>query len=251
MPLADRLEWATFSLLSTSAGLSEDAFFDRIAGMFAGPDTPDEELVRACFESYSAPDSTPERAYSGDQLQARFDEHTVLVGLLAEYGHRLGLRCWIGRHEQKRSFRGAPLGSLLSEREQRVFLPSVTAGRTEALEATDCIWYLRGGRATFLFEVEWTAMLSETLLRARRIGTDDTVVRFLVVLPERVELLRLKLDRSPLLREELAHGNWHILKADHLRRLMSREEANLEHLAPYLGLDPEIERQGEQLALFG
>ena len=34
-------------------------------------------------------------------------------------------------------------------------------------------------------------------------------------------------------------------------RLLSREDAGLGDLEPLLGLDPEIERQGEQLALFG
>ena len=45
--------------------------------------------------------------------------------------------------------------------------------------------------------------------------------------------------------------NWHILKADHLRRLHAREDASLDQLAPVLGLDPEIERGAEQLPLFG
>ncbi len=47
---------------------------------------------------------------------------------------------------------------MLTEIEQRVYLPLVTPGPAEALEQVDCIWYLRG-KATFMFEVEWTAML--------------------------------------------------------------------------------------------
>ncbi|HSH21144.1 MAG TPA: hypothetical protein VK992_00825, partial [Candidatus Caenarcaniphilales bacterium] len=75
-------------------------------------------------------------------------------------------------------------------------------------------------------------------------------VRFLVIPPERTELVRLKLQRSPVLREALAAGNWHILKSNHLRRLTAAEEAGLDQLGPLLGLDPEVERQPEQLALF-
>ena len=52
MPLADRVEWAVYSLLSTAGPLSEAAFLDRVAGLFTGPDLPDEALVRACLESY-------------------------------------------------------------------------------------------------------------------------------------------------------------------------------------------------------
>ena len=70
------------------------------------------------------------------------------------------------------------------------------------------------------------------------------------MLPERVDLVRFKLERSPLLRRALERDNWHILKADHLRALVAQEGADLERLAPYLGLDPEVERGGEQLPLF-
>ncbi|MGZ6271800.1 MAG: hypothetical protein ACXWPJ_07005, partial [Candidatus Limnocylindrales bacterium] len=118
------------------------------------------------------------------------------------------------------------------------------------LWGTDAIWYLRG-KATFLFEVEWTAMLAEPVLRrGARIPTDDTVVRFLIIAPERTELIRFKLERSPVLRRTLEADNWHFLKAPHLRALVDREEVSLDLLGPYLGLDPEVEASGEQLSLF-
>jgi hypothetical protein len=251
-PLSDRLEWAIFSILSTSGGLTEAAFFSRIAGMFRGHDTPDEELVRAVLDAYRSPEPSLDGLLrTDDTLQRRTEEHGTTVGLLAEYGQRLGLRVWIAPREQRRTYRGEPLRNLLSELEQRVYLPLVSQGSSEALEAVDCIWYLRG-KATFCFEVEWTAMLDEAVLRrGPRIASSDNLVRFLVVPPERTELVRLKIARSPLLRERMEEDNWHILKSDHVRRLWAREDATLESLEPMLGLDPEIERQGEQLAFFG
>jgi hypothetical protein len=250
LPLADRVEWAVFSLLSTSGGLSESAFFERLAAMFRGHDTPDEALIRACLESYRSRASTDQALRTHDDLQARYAEHAELSGLLVEFGHRLGLRCWIGKQEQKRAYRDAPLAQLMSETERRVYLPLVSRGPIDVLESTDVIWYLRN-KATFLFEVEWTAMLGEVLLRrGPAIPNADELVRFLVVLPERVELVRFKLARSPLLRLALERDNWHILKADHLRNLVAREGADLVDLGPYLGLDAEIERGGEQLPLF-
>ena len=250
IPLSDRLEWAVFSLLTTAGGLSEAAFYDRIAAMFRGYDAPDQSLVRACLDSYRSRASTPDMLMTGDDLQARYREHTELVGGLVEYGHRLGLRCWVSPKEQKRPYLGRPLSSLLSDVEERAYLPLVSRGPVEALEAVDCMWYQRG-KGALIFEVEWTAMLGESVLRrGRAIPQDETLVRFLVVLPERVELVRFKLARSPILREALAEGNWHILKANHLRAIVEREGADLGRFEPYLGLDPEIERQGEQLPLF-
>lgn len=251
LPLADRLEWSVFSLLSTSRGISEEAFFQRIASMFARHDTPDDELVRSCLESYRAPDAPADALSTNDDLVARYEEHGTLIGMLAEYGHRLGLRCWIGRREQRRRYGNGVLGDLLTDLEQRAYLPLVAPGSADALDSTDCIWYLRGHKATFLFEVEWTAMIAEALLRrGPRIDTTDTTVRFLVIVPERTELVRLKIARSPLLRAAMDEGNWHILKANHLRRLHEAEGADLARLGTLLGLDPEIEQAGEQLPLF-
>jgi hypothetical protein len=250
-PLSDRLEWAAYGLLSTSQGVDETVFFERVARMFTGHDTPDPELVRAVLDSYRDPDSTLVSLRPRDNLTARHAEHGEIVGLLTEYGHRLGLRVHVSPKERRREFRGGTVGDLLSEDEDRAYVPLIATGDAQILESIDCIWYLRG-KATFLFEVEWTAMLTDALLRrGPRIPSDDTLVRFLVIPPERVELVRLKLARSPLLRRALDEQNWHILKSDHLRRLHARDESGLDQMAPMLGLDPEIEREAEQLPLFG
>jgi len=103
-----------------------------------------------------------------------------------------------------------------------------------------------------MFEVEWTAMLGEPLLRRHaRIPPAQDLVRFLAIAPERTELVRFKLDRSPVLREALREGNWHIVKWNHLRTFLASEPLELSGLEPYLGLDPRVERTGEQLGLFG
>ncbi len=121
----------------------------------------------------------------------------------------------------------------------------------EAVGAVDAIWYLRG-RLAFLFEVEWTAMIGDAVLRrGREVPVGDQQARFLVVPAERTELLRLKLARSPWLRAEVERQNWHVLKWQHLATLAGRPGAKLEWLEPVLGLDPLIERGGEQLTMFG
>jgi hypothetical protein len=46
-------------------------------------------------------------------------------------------------------------------------------------------------------------------------------------------------------------GNWHVLKWNHLRSFLARDPLSLGDLEPYLGLDPVVERSGDQMALFG
>ena len=248
-PLADRVEWAVFSLLSTAGPIPEAAFHERIASLFVGHDLPDEGLVRACLESYRSMASTPDGLITGDDLLRRSQEHTELLALIATAGHRLGMRVWIGKREQTRRLGAGSLGDLLDPSEQRAYLGGISRAADELLEV-DGIWYIRG-KLAFLFEVEWTAMLDDPLLRRHaRIPPDDSLVRFLVVAPERTELLRYKLDRSPLLRAALEQGNWHFIKSNDLRAFLARDPLTLADLEPFLGLDPEVERTGDQLPLF-
>ena len=250
VPLADRVEWAVFSLLSTAGPLSERAFYERIASLFAGHDIPEQGLVEACLDSYRSLASTPERLLTTDDLLGRSQEHTELLAALAEAGRRLKMRIWIGRREQTRRLPNGVLGDLLDDGEKQAHL-GIVSSAAEELAEVDCIWYVRGV-VGFLFEVEWTAMLGEPLLRKHaRIPPDEGLIRFLVIAPERAELVRYKLARSSLLRAALDAGTWHIIKSNHLRTFLARDPLDLDDLEPYLGLDPSVERSAEQMALFG
>jgi hypothetical protein len=249
-PLADRVEWATWSILSTAGRLTEAGFFDRIYRLFPGLQAPDEELARACLTSYAAPG---ERGSLGtaDDLGSRTEEHGLTIATLVEYGHRLGLRAWIASREHDRVVGGRPLLDRLADDERRAYLPLIVRAPAEVVGAVDVLWYLRG-KLAFLFEVEWTAMMGDAVLgRGRDIPVGDQQARFLVIPGERAELVRLKLARSPWLRSEVERQNWHILKWQHLDTLSQRPGARMEWLEPVLGLDPLIERGGEQLTMFG
>jgi hypothetical protein len=250
-PLADRVEWAVFSLLSSAGHLTERAAIERTAAMFHSPDVPDGALVEACLKSYVAPTSRPDAIVGFDQLERRTADHDSVIATLAELGHRLGMRVWIGKRQQARRIAGSALSSLLDSDELEVHLPLITWAPEGELDRVDCAWYVRR-RATFLFEVEWTAMLGEPILvHHARYPEDDRVVRFLVVPQERAGLVKFKLARSPLLRKAIAERNWHFLKWNHLAAFAARQDLTLDALEPYLGLDATADKAGEQLPLFG
>jgi hypothetical protein len=210
----------------------------------------DEELVRAGLAAYVAPGELGSLG-TNDDAAARADDHARVIAALVDYAHRLGLRAWVASREHDRRFEGRTLAERLTDEERRVYLPLVIRAPGDALGAVDVIWYVRG-RLSFLFEVEWTAMVGDAILnRGRQIPVGEQQARFLVVPAERAELLRLKLERSPWLRAEIERQNWHVLKWQHLDTLASRDGARLEWLEPVLGLDPLIERGGEQLTMFG
>ncbi len=251
IPLADRVEWAVYSLLSTAGSIAEGAFFERVAALFSGHDLPDEGLVRAALASYRGPASTATRLVTHEDLRRRTGEHAELLAHLANGGHRLGMRIWIGRRDQARQVGDRTLGDYLDpHREREPWFPTISIVPKEDGEAVDCIWYQRGGTA-LLWEVEWTAMLGDVLLRRHaRIPPDDRIVRFLAIPAERRELARHKLEASPILRDAMEASNWHLILWPHLRAWLDRDPLDLADLEPYLGLDPPIERHAEQLPLF-
>ncbi|MDQ3880306.1 MAG: hypothetical protein M3295_04455, partial [Chloroflexota bacterium] len=249
-PLPDRVEWAAFSLLSTGGGIDEASAIERIYRLFPGLASPDEELIRACLAAYARPDGNG-RLTTDDDVQVRYEDHSRVIGQIADLGHRLGMRAWISRAEQRRSAGGRTLASHLAEDERRAYLPLIVKGTPDALAELDALWYVRG-RLAFLFEVEWTAMLGDPILkRGTRIEESAQQVRFVVFPASRTALVRLKLERSPWLRSEVERQNWHFLKWEHLEALVARGVTTLDALEPMLGLDPLAERGGEQLTIFG
>ena len=127
LPLSDRVEWAVFSLLSTAGGLTEAAFFDRIATMFRGHDTPDEALVRACLDSYRSRASTPDLLRR--TTSCRHATRTTRSSSGSSSSTVTGSACAAGSASRSTSagpYRGAPLLAQLSEVEQRAYLPLIS-----------------------------------------------------------------------------------------------------------------------------
>jgi hypothetical protein len=89
------------------------------------------------------------------------------------------------------------------------------------------------------------------LVHHARYPIDDKVVRFLIVPPERADLVKVKLARSPLLRRAIDERNWHFFKWNHLAEYAALPEVTLAAMEPYLGLDATADTVGEQLPLFG
>src|SRR4029078_5771464 len=94
-------------------------------------------------------------------------------------------------------------------------------------------------------------MLVNVFVRGHpRIPPDERIVRFLVLAPERRELARHKLESSPVLRAAMEAASLHFLLWPHMLAWLERGPLDLADIEPYLGLDPAVERQAEQLGLF-
>ena len=202
VPLADRVEWSVFSLLSTAGPIVGDRLL-----------RPDRRVVqrpRRCpTTASSGPASTAIGAWP-----ARPSGSSPATTCCA--GARSTPSCWrriaerrspardAGLDRPPRADAGATGSGSLGDLLERRASDRPRSGRSARRPTTSPRSMPSGtsaARSAFLFEVEWTAMLGEPLLRRHaRIPPDDALIRFLVIAPERTELVRYKLERSPLLR---------------------------------------------------
>ena len=174
-PLADRVEWATFSILTTAGRLDEAAFLERIYVLFPGLDAPDEELVRASLAAYA---SVGRRGCCAARSW-RYARRTTPGSSAPWSTTAIGSACgaWVGRRVRSPVCRHDPPRALRDD-ERRAYLPLIVRASAETLAAIDAIWYVRG-RMAFMFDVEWTAMLGEPILRRGvQIEPTDQQARF-------------------------------------------------------------------------
>ena len=229
-----------FSLLSTAGPLSETAFFERIASLFSGHDLPDDGLVRACLDSYRSLASTPERlhhrpttscaaARSTRSCWRRSPTPATGSGCASGSGgasRRGGSAAGTARRPARRRASSAPT-SAASARPSRSSPRSTASGTSAA-------------RSAFLFEVEWTAMLGEPLLRRHaRIPPDDGARSASWSSPRSgpsssATSSRARRSCGPRSRPATGTSSSPI----HLRTFLARDPLDLADLEPYLGLDP-------------
>jgi hypothetical protein len=249
-PLSDRLEWAVLTFLATAGPVEPDRIVGAVEERLRLEDPRDRALLRACLDSYAAPTGDG-RLVARESIVARTHDHTRILARLVELGHALGLAVWLPSRARSRRIDGRSLDALLGDRERRADLAGLLQVPPDAVEGVDAVWYVRG-RATFVFEVTWTAMLAAPVLRrGPLLPTDERTVRFLVLAPERRSLARAKLDRSAFLRATFEADNWHVLLWNELERFAGLDRPSLAALEPFLGLDPPLERlAGDQLSLF-
>jgi len=125
-PLTDRVEWAVFSLLSSAGHLTERAAIRADRGHVQEPRRPGRVAHRSLSGQLSRATSTAEAVAGFERLESRTAEHDRVIAMLADVGHRLGMRVWIGRRQQERRVDGRPLGSMLDAAEREIHLPLIT-----------------------------------------------------------------------------------------------------------------------------
>jgi hypothetical protein len=254
-PLDDRLEWGMWGLLAASREVDTRTLLRRAYGLFRDVETPDRELVERCVAAYGEQgDDGKWRLRDEDVLVRRQADQTLLAAQLVDAGHRLGFKVHVGRDLERRALpealadRGRVLADLETDSERAIPVSRVSRVSAEALEYVDVVWYDRG-RMVFVWQIEWTARLHRSVVAlGESIPDEDRVFRFVAIADERRSLAEFKLRRAPALADLVRRRGWRFVKWAPLRNWAARPDLALDLLEPVLGLSPEVEQMGQQLA---
>ncbi|MGH2471812.1 MAG: hypothetical protein ACRDG6_05335, partial [Candidatus Limnocylindria bacterium] len=254
-PLDDRLEWGVWGLLSASHDVETRTVLRRAYGLFRDVETPDRELVERCIAAYGhQSDDGRWRLREEDSLVRRQADQTLLAVQLVDAGRRLGFKVHVGRDLERRALplahvdRGTVLGDLMTEEERSSDISRISGIHSEALDYIDCLWYDKG-RLVFLWQLEWTARLHRSIVAlGEAVPDEDRVFRFFAIADERRALAEFKLRRAAATAEVVRQRGWRFVKWGPLRSWATRPDVALDLLEPVLGLSPEVEQTGQQLA---
>ena len=208
-----------------------------------GHDLPDEALVAACLASYRSLASTSDRIVTSDDLLRRSHEHSEIVADLVDTGHRLGMRAWIASRDADPAGPRPPARDWLDE--SSAGPPGRSGARMTWTGSMS--WQVRG-RASFCSRSSGPPCSRPPSAGAPSSRPAD-IVRFLVIVPERTELVRYKLGAR---RSAGRPRGGQLASSRRTTCAFAARGVSLGELEPYLGLDPAVERQGsEQMPLFG
>jgi hypothetical protein len=254
-PLDDRLEWGVWGLLSASRDVETRTLLRHSYGLFRDVETPDRELVERCITAYGQQsDDGRWRLRDEDMLVRRQADQTLLAVQLIDAGHRLGFKVHVGRDLERRPLteayadRGTVLGDLMTDTERVADISRVARLHSDALDYIDCLWYDKG-QLVFLWQLEWTARLHRSVVAlGEGVPDEDRVFRFFAIADERRALAEFKLRRASATAEVVRRRGWRFVKWGPLRSWATRPDVALDLLEPVLGLSPEVEQTGQQLA---
>jgi hypothetical protein len=208
--LSDRVEESAGRLLAESGPLTAGVFSRLVYEQFPADLTPEPELLSACLHAYG-------REAATGFWQVRAED----------------------RPEVREAERTAIVAGLMG-------LGHRLGYRAASRPPFDLAWS-RSGQVSAVFAVRWQALLGEVLALAQ---AAPGVQPYLVIPGGRSALVSLKLARNPLWQGLVDGAHWRFVKYRHVRDLLAQPDVDEYTLRTIVGLDPIVEREAVQLALF-
>ncbi len=209
-PLCDRVELFADEVLRGVPSMTEAEFAQAVYAQFPGSLTPEKELVAGCLRALS------QETTSG---------------------------CWQLRPEDMPGSRQTESRAII---ESLLALGTRLGFRAVPRPPFDAAWF-EGEQARAAFSVRWQAAVSETLSLG---GQLEGAQPYMVIPGGRAALVSYKLARNPLWQQAVDEEGWRFIKYRHVRHLATQLDVDEYTLQTIVGLDPIVEKEQAQLALF-
>lgn len=222
VPLTERVEQTVYRKLHQKGKVTFTEVWDAVSTVFPNSLTSDSTSIMDALKVYA-------RKVTGGywllkpEIQQRLNQHSEILGLLAQIGKKQGYDIWVGKREQHEKDSGfGATGKLLKEYMTIDKLKVENASNQEVIENIDLLW-VKGNNIKALFEIESTTTMTSALLRGSNV--DMKVDKFMVLPEEREEQFNNKLT-SPLFREHFDNEGWKLIYFDSLRAAYTKTKNN-------------------------
>lgn len=205
-PIADRVEKVVLNILNRDIKVSFDEVLQQIFIKFPNALTPDTQSVIRVLEEYSV--KTKDGKWQLKPIvKIRESEHSKMMYYLAIIGKKLNFDVVTGHPEAQ--FEKKRLSEITKEIKKVADFKkfSIEAKNINRIKNIDVLW-LEKGIIKYIFEVENTTSITESLVRATNIPYET--VRCLVIPEERERFLDTKI-KEPMFAEHLKDNPWKII----------------------------------------
>ncbi len=222
IPLTERVEQTVYRKLHQKGKVTFTEVWDAVSTEFPNSLTSDSMSILDALKVYA-------RKVSGGfwmlkpDIQQRINQHSEILGILAQIGKKHGYDIWIGKREQREKDSGfGASGKILKEYMTINKLKVDNATNQDVIENIDLLW-VKGSEIKALFEVESTTSMTSALMRGSNV--DAKVDKFMVLPEEREEQFKNKLT-SPLFSEHFNNEGWKLIYFDTLRTAYTKTKNN-------------------------
>jgi len=196
VPLSERVEIVTITVLSKRYTVSFDDVLEEIFTSFPNALTPDTQNVREVLNQYARKTKDGKWTLESN-VKRREQEHDRIVEMLAIIGKKAGLNV----HADLPKWR------------KDVF-PNVPLDNVKGVKEIDVVWFTKN-QITYEFEVENTTGIWSAIIRGSNIP-NGKVKRFIVIPEERQETFNNKIS-VPALKERVEKEKWKFILYDNLK----------------------------------
>ena len=216
VPLADRLEMAIIQVLRRRYVVSFSDVLKEVFLTFRNALTPSSSSVEEILEAYA--EKVPRGLWRiRPSVEQRENEHSLMIGHLAEIGKKAGYKVWVGLREQGAIYEDKPLSALCTFRDFGSL--SLDRDKLDFIENIDLLW-LKADRIEYAFEIENTTAITEAINRCTNIPPEHRATKCIVIPHERRALLHRKVN-SELLKERVAKEGWRFIYYTDLERFFN------------------------------